>query len=82
MFTYLEHFIGGMSVKEVRQFLQYVTGSTVLTDSNLFVSLMLFLELQGDLLAMHVASHWNCPHLCNLHKICKRVHFCFGKLFV
>lgn len=37
VFTYLEQFIGAMSVQEVRQFLRYVTGSTVLTDSKLFV---------------------------------------------
>ncbi len=37
VYTYLEQYIGGMSVQEVRQFLCYVTGSTVLTDSNLFV---------------------------------------------
>ncbi len=38
VYTYLEQYnIGGMSVQEVRQFLRYATGSTVLTDSNLFV---------------------------------------------
>jgi hypothetical protein len=38
VYAYLEQFIGGMSVDEVKRFLRFVTGNTVLTSKDIFVS--------------------------------------------